>query len=45
MTNETFERMAQIRNEWSIKGLFKKEYALTQESEKLNSLNNNTDRR
>ena len=46
MTSETFERMTQIRNDWSIKGLLKKDYALTQEGEQQNSLNNTaTDRR
>ena len=38
MTGKTIEIMTRIRNEWSIKGLFKKDYASTQVSEQRNSL-------
>ena len=40
MTGKTFETMTKIRNEWSIKGFFKKDYASMDESVKENPLTN-----
>ena len=38
MTSKTIEIVTKIRNEWSIKGLFKKDYASTRVNDKNGSL-------
>ena len=39
MTSKTIEIVTRVRNEWSIKGLFKKDYTSTQVNDERCSLN------